>query len=67
VPPEVVAHTLVLDFNDADALARAFERDGKNIASSYRGARGGEHEPDRTAARVSPGLCATCAPAMAPC
>jgi glutamate-1-semialdehyde 2,1-aminomutase len=33
VPPEVVAHTLVLDFNDADALARAFERDGKNIAA----------------------------------
>src|ERR1044071_7200893 len=33
VPPEVVAHTLVLDFNDADALAQAFERDGKSIAA----------------------------------
>jgi glutamate-1-semialdehyde 2,1-aminomutase len=33
VPPEVVAHTLVLDFNDSDALARAFEVDGKEIAA----------------------------------
>jgi glutamate-1-semialdehyde 2,1-aminomutase len=33
VPPEVVAHTLVLDFNDTEGLAQAFERDGKDIAA----------------------------------
>jgi glutamate-1-semialdehyde 2,1-aminomutase len=33
VPPEVVAHTLALDFNDIDGVARAFERDGKEIAA----------------------------------
>jgi glutamate-1-semialdehyde 2,1-aminomutase len=33
VPPETVAQTLVLDFNDIDAVARAFERDGKQIAA----------------------------------
>jgi glutamate-1-semialdehyde 2,1-aminomutase len=33
VPPEVVAHTLVLDFNDSEGLARAFKRDGKDIAA----------------------------------
>jgi len=33
VPPEVVAHTLVLDFNDSAGLTRAFERDGKDIAA----------------------------------
>ncbi|HTT40319.1 MAG TPA: glutamate-1-semialdehyde 2,1-aminomutase [Burkholderiales bacterium] len=32
VPAETVAHTLVLDFNDIDAVARAFERDGPDIA-----------------------------------
>ena len=33
VPPEVVAHTLVLDFNDSAGLARAFEQEGKDIAA----------------------------------
>jgi glutamate-1-semialdehyde 2,1-aminomutase len=33
VPPEVVAHTLALEFNDIDGVARAFERDGKHIAA----------------------------------
>ncbi len=33
VPPEVVAHTLALDFNDIEAVTRAFERDGKHIAA----------------------------------
>jgi glutamate-1-semialdehyde 2,1-aminomutase len=33
VPPEVVAHTLALDFNDIDAVTRTFERDGKHIAA----------------------------------
>jgi glutamate-1-semialdehyde 2,1-aminomutase len=33
VPPEVAAHTLALDFNDIDGVARAFERDGKEIAA----------------------------------
>ena len=33
VPPEVVAHTLVLDFNDSEGLARVFERAGKDIAA----------------------------------
>ncbi len=33
VPPEVVAHTLVLDFNDIEGVARAFEREGKDIAA----------------------------------
>ncbi|MEO8628314.1 MAG: glutamate-1-semialdehyde 2,1-aminomutase [Betaproteobacteria bacterium] len=33
VPPETVAHTLVLDFNDIDGVARTFERDGKDIAA----------------------------------
>jgi glutamate-1-semialdehyde 2,1-aminomutase len=33
VPPETVAHTLVLDYNDIEAVARAFERDGKQIAA----------------------------------
>jgi glutamate-1-semialdehyde 2,1-aminomutase len=33
VPPETVAHTLVLDFNDIDGVARAFEREGKHIAA----------------------------------
>jgi len=33
VPPEVVAHTLVLDFNDSAALSRAFEQEGKDIAA----------------------------------
>ena len=32
VPPEV-AHTLVLDFNDIEGVARAFEREGKDIAA----------------------------------
>jgi len=34
VPAETVAHTLVLDFNDIDALARAFDRDGPDIAGA---------------------------------
>jgi len=33
VPPEVVAHTLALEFNDIDGVARAFERDGNEIAA----------------------------------
>ncbi len=33
VPPEVVAHTLALDFNDIEGVAHAFERDGKDIAA----------------------------------
>jgi glutamate-1-semialdehyde 2,1-aminomutase len=33
VPPEVVAHTLALDFNDIEGVARAFERDGADIAA----------------------------------
>jgi glutamate-1-semialdehyde 2,1-aminomutase len=33
VPPEVVAHTLALDFNDIEGVASAFEREGKNIAA----------------------------------
>ncbi|HTS55758.1 MAG TPA: glutamate-1-semialdehyde 2,1-aminomutase [Burkholderiales bacterium] len=33
VPPEVVAHTLALDFNDIEAVTQAFERDGKHIAA----------------------------------
>jgi glutamate-1-semialdehyde 2,1-aminomutase len=33
VPPEVVAHTLVLDFNDVAGLTRAFEQEGKDIAA----------------------------------
>jgi glutamate-1-semialdehyde 2,1-aminomutase len=33
VPPEVVAHTLVLDFNDIDGVAAAFARDGRDIAA----------------------------------
>jgi glutamate-1-semialdehyde 2,1-aminomutase len=33
VPPEVVAHTLALNFNDIEGVAVAFEREGKNIAA----------------------------------
>ena len=33
VPPEVVAHTLVRDFNDIEGVASAFERDGRDIAA----------------------------------
>ena len=33
VPPEVVAHTLVLDFNDSEGLARTFEQQGSEIAA----------------------------------
>jgi len=33
VPPEVVAHTLALDFNDIEGVARAFNRDGADIAA----------------------------------
>jgi len=33
VPPDTVAHTLVLDYNDTAGVARAFEQDGKNIAA----------------------------------
>jgi glutamate-1-semialdehyde 2,1-aminomutase len=33
VPPEVVAHTLALDFNDIEGVARAFQRDGGDIAA----------------------------------
>ena len=32
VPPEFVAHTLVLDYNDTDAVERAFAQHGKDIA-----------------------------------
>jgi len=32
VPPEFVAHTIVLDFNDAQAVQAAFETHGKEIA-----------------------------------
>jgi glutamate-1-semialdehyde 2,1-aminomutase len=33
VPPEVVAHTLALDFNDIEGVALAFHRDGGDIAA----------------------------------
>jgi glutamate-1-semialdehyde 2,1-aminomutase len=33
VPPETAAHTIVLDYNDATGLERAFEREGKDIAA----------------------------------
>ncbi len=33
VPPEVTAHTLVLDYNDSEMLADAFRRNGDNIAA----------------------------------
>jgi glutamate-1-semialdehyde 2,1-aminomutase len=33
VPAEVVAHTLVLDYNDSAAVERAFEREGEEIAA----------------------------------
>jgi glutamate-1-semialdehyde 2,1-aminomutase len=32
VPPEIAAHTLVLDYNNAEMLEAAFARDGDNIA-----------------------------------
>lgn len=32
VPPEFVAHTIVLDFNDIDAVEQAFAQHGKDIA-----------------------------------
>ena len=32
VPPEIAAHTLVLDYNNAEMLESAFARDGDNIA-----------------------------------
>ncbi len=33
VPPEVTAHTLVLDYNDSEMLADAFRQNGDNIAA----------------------------------
>ena len=33
VPPEVTAHTLVLDYNDSEMLADAFRRNGDDIAA----------------------------------
>jgi glutamate-1-semialdehyde 2,1-aminomutase len=33
VPPEVTAHTLVLDYNDLDGVQRAFDREGRQIAA----------------------------------
>ena len=33
VPPEVTAHTLVLDYNDLDGVRRAFEQHGEEIAA----------------------------------
>jgi glutamate-1-semialdehyde 2,1-aminomutase len=33
VPPEVTAHTLVLDYNDLDGVRRAFEQQGAEIAA----------------------------------
>jgi glutamate-1-semialdehyde 2,1-aminomutase len=33
VPPEVTAHTLVLDYNDSEMLEDAFRRNGDNIAA----------------------------------
>jgi len=33
VPPEVTAHTVVLDFNDLAGVERAFEQQGKDIAA----------------------------------
>ncbi len=33
VPPEVTAHTLVLDYNDLDGVQRAFEQQGSEIAA----------------------------------
>ncbi len=33
VPPETAAHTLVLDYNNEAALAKAFEREGRDIAA----------------------------------
>jgi glutamate-1-semialdehyde 2,1-aminomutase len=33
VPPEVTAHTLVLDYNDLEGLRRAFAQQGKEIAA----------------------------------
>ena len=33
VPPEVTAHTLVLDYNDLEGVRRAFDQQGKQIAA----------------------------------
>jgi glutamate-1-semialdehyde 2,1-aminomutase len=33
VPPEVTAHTLVLDYNDLDSVRRAFDQQGREIAA----------------------------------
>ena len=33
VPAETTAHTIVLDYNDSEMLARAFEQSGKDIAA----------------------------------
>jgi glutamate-1-semialdehyde 2,1-aminomutase len=33
VPPEVTAHTMVLDYNDLDGVRRAFDRQGREIAA----------------------------------
>jgi glutamate-1-semialdehyde 2,1-aminomutase len=33
VPPEVTAHTLVLDYNDIDGVRRAFDQHGREIAA----------------------------------
>ncbi len=33
VPPEVTAHTLVLDYNDLDGVRRAFDQQGQEIAA----------------------------------
>jgi glutamate-1-semialdehyde 2,1-aminomutase len=33
VPPEVTAHTLVLDYNDLDGVRRAFDQQGREIAA----------------------------------
>ena len=67
VPPEVVAHTLVLDFNDIEGVARAFEREGKRHCRGDRRAGRRQHELGRSTPGVPPGSDASCARVTARC
>ena len=67
VPPEVVAHTLVLDFNDSAGLARAFEQRRQGHRRGHRRAGGRQHESDRADRRNSSMACASCARVTARC
>ena len=67
VPPAIANETLVLAYNDLDAVEAAFASGRRRHRLRHRRAGRRQHEPDRADARLPARACASCATGTARC